>query len=241
MDTLENARSIPLERIQARSIADIAYLSIRESIVTGKLEPGARLVEARLADELGVSKAPIREALKKLRDERLVVERPRYGSFVRTLTEKDFVDVYNMRLVVEGLAAGLVVRAKAPLNVLDELVDTMKRDAESGDVDSLAHTDVRFHQELCAAAENEYLQATFHTLSGPIRMVLGRDNDAYQNLAEIVEEHSRVLAALRSGSENDAVAAVQSHILCAAVKRGYRADDLLGHRIAATSPPEGGP
>lgn len=235
MDTFERERSIPLARIEARSIADMAYLSIRESIVTGRLDAGTRLVEARLAHELGVSKAPIREALKKLRDERLVVEQPRYGTFVRTLTDKDFIDVYNMRLLVEGLAAALIVRAQAPLDVLEQLVGAMRRDAEAGDVSSLADTDVRFHNELCAAADNEYLQATFHTLSGPIRMVLTRDNDAYGRLGDIVEEHSRLVDALRSGSEDDAVSMVRSHILSAAAKRGFGADDLPGHHVTALS------
>jgi DNA-binding GntR family transcriptional regulator len=206
----------------------MAYRLIRESIVKGRLAQGERLVEMRLAEDLGVSKAPIREALKRLRDERLVAERPRYGTFVRTLTEKDFVDIYNMRLAVEGLAVRLVVRTRASLEALEVLARDMRRAAESGEVEKLADTDVRFHEELCAAADNEYLDDAFRSLSGPIRMALALDNEVYGELSEIVEEHTALLDAMRSREEEKAVAAVQSHILNAATKRGHRPDELLG-------------
>jgi len=217
-----------LRRFSKESFADMAYRSIRESITSGRFDQGERLVEMRLAEDLGVSKAPIREALKRLRDERLVVERPRYGTFVRTLTEKDFVDIYNMRLAVESLAARLVVRSHATLDVFEDLVEEMKESAESSDLERLAGADVRFHEELCAAADNEYLEATFRSLSGPIRMALAQDNEAYGELTEIVEEHATLLRAIKSRDEKDAVAAVQTHILNAAAKRGHRPGDLLG-------------
>jgi DNA-binding GntR family transcriptional regulator len=216
-----------MQRIRKESFADMAYRAIRDSIVMGRFEQGERLVEVRLADDLGVSKAPIREALKRLADERLVLEKPRSGTFVRTLVQENFVHIYNMRLAIEGLAARLLVRAGSPLDALEALVEEMGRAAVSGYVDGVADADVAFHEELCATTGNEYLETTFRTLSGPIRMALALDNEAYGRLADIVSEHAALLDALRSGAEDRAFAAVQSHVLDAARKRRIGIDQLV--------------
>lgn len=216
-----------MERIRTESFADMAYRSIRDSIVKGRFEQGERLVEVRLAEDLGVSKAPIREALKRLADERLVSEKPRSGAFVRTLVHEDFVNIYNMRLAIEGLAVRLVVRGRSPLGDLERLIEEMGRAAASGHVDELADADVAFHEELCAMTGNEYLEATFRTLGGPVRMALALDNEAYGKLGDIVAEHAAVLAAVRSGDEDRAFEAVQWHVLNAGKKRRIDIDRLV--------------
>lgn len=201
-----------LGRLELGSLADGAYEAIRGSIIRGEFGPGDRLVETRLAEEMGVSRAPVREALKRLVEEQLVVERPRYGTFVREFTARDFADIYNLLGAMESLAARLIVRGDAPLEPLRELVEEMGRAAREGDFVGVVDAEVRFHEELCAAAGNRYLSSVFHSLSGPVRMALSLDDATYEDLADVAAEHVPLLEALSGGEEDRAVFAVQSHL-----------------------------
>ena len=201
-----------LGRLELGSLADGAYEAIRGSIIRGEFGPGDRLVETRLASEMGVSRAPVREALKRLVEEQLVVERPRYGTFVREFTGRDFADIYNLLGAIESLAARLIVRGNASLAPLRALVEEMGRAAEEGDFVGVVDAEVRFHEELCAAAGNRYLSSVFHSLSGLVRMALSLDDATYDDLADVAAEHVPLLEALASGEEARAVFAIQSHL-----------------------------
>lgn len=201
-----------LGRLELGSLADGAYKAIRGSIIRGEFGPGDRLVETRLAEEMGVSRAPVREALKRLVEEQLVVERPRYGTFVREFTARDFADIYNLLGAVESLAARLIVRGGASLAPLHALVDEMSRAARGGDFVGVVDAEVRFHEELCAAAGNRYLSSVFNSLSGLVRMALSLDDATYDDLADVAAEHVPLLEALGSGEEARAVFAIQSHL-----------------------------
>ena len=201
-----------LGRLELGSLADGAYEAIRGSIIRGEFGPGDRLVETRLAAEMGVSRAPVREALKRLVEEQLVVERPRYGTFVREFTGRDFADIYNLLGAVESLAARLIVRGNVSIAPLEALVQEMGRAARGGDFVGVVDAEVRFHEELCAAARNRYLSSVFHSLSGLVRMALSLDDATYADLADVAAEHVPLLEALGSGEEARAVFAVQSHL-----------------------------
>ena len=199
-------------RLALGSLADGAYEAIRGSIIRGEFGPGDRLVETRLAEEMGVSRAPVREALKRLVEEQLVVERPRYGTFVREFTARDFADIYNLLGAIESLAARLIVRGNASLAPLRALVEEMGQAAREGDFVGVVDAEVRFHEELCAAAGNRYLSSVFYSLSGLVRMALSLDDATYDDLADVAAEHVPLLEALGSGDETRAVFAVQSHL-----------------------------
>ncbi|WP_228282021.1 GntR family transcriptional regulator [Rubrobacter marinus] len=201
-----------LGRLKLGSLADGAYEAVRGSIIRGEFGPGDRLVETRLAEEMGVSRAPVREALKRLVEEQLVVEKPRYGTFVREFTARDFADIYNLLGAIESLAARLIVRENASLEPLQALVGEMERAAREGDLVGVVDAEVRFHEELCAAAGNRYLSSVFHSLSGLVRMALSLDDATYGDLADVASEHLPLLEALGSGVEDRAVFAVQSHL-----------------------------
>jgi DNA-binding GntR family transcriptional regulator len=195
------------------SLAELAYRAIRESIISGEFQPGEQLVEARLAEHLGISRVPIREALRRLAEEYLVVERPRFGVFVRGFTASDFVDIYNLRLSLETMAVRLIIRRRSPTENLERLVEQLRQAADDGDVDEVVEVELRFHEELCAAAGNEYLNQVFASLKGVIRIALSLDDAAYGDLREVAAEHVPLLQSIRSGTEERAVAAIQSHIL----------------------------
>src|SRR5262245_19785241 len=100
-----------LRRVVRTSVADAAHTSIRDAIVTAAFAPGEQLVETRIAESMGVGRGTAREALRRLRDEGLVVGEPNRGVFVRDITATDIVDIYNLRIGIEGVAIRLCARA----------------------------------------------------------------------------------------------------------------------------------
>ena len=202
-----------LTPLAPQSVGELAYRSIRESILSGRFTAGERLVETRLADELGVSRAPVREALRRLGEERLVDERPRHGVFVRRLTAADFVDIYNLRIAIETAAIRLVTRRRASTETLEEIVDAMRRAARRGRAADVVALELSFHEEVCALSGNAHLAAVFGGVSAQIRMALALDDAEYERLEDVAAEHVPLIEAIESGDEHGAATALHAHIL----------------------------
>jgi len=202
-----------LSRLAPQSLAELAYRSIRDSILTHRFRGGERLVESRLAEDLGISRAPVREALRRLAEEHLVVERPRHGTFVREFTASDFVDIYNVRIAIETAAIRLLTRRAAGIAALEAIVDDMRRAADRGRPEEVAALEFRLHETLCELSGNAYLSAVFRSLSGQIRAALALDDAGYADLHDIVAEHLPLLDAIRDGDEHRAARVLHEHIL----------------------------
>ncbi len=205
-----------LGRLEQGSLSERAYEAIRSSIISGRLGPGERLVEDDLAEDLGVSRAPIREAFRRLADEQLVVERPRYGTYVREFTAKDFVDIYNLLSAIESLTVRLIVRNGSSLRPLKDIVEAMSEAAKAGDLPRVVEIELDFHRELCSTAGNNHLDNVFRLLSGLVGIALSLDDATYDDMADIASEHypllSKIEEAKSSGDEERAVFAIRSHI-----------------------------
>lgn len=221
-----------LARLAPQSLAELAYRSIRESILTHRFAAGERLVETRLAEELGVSRAPVREALRRLAEEHLVVERPRQGTFVRAFSADDFVDIYNLRIAIEVAAIRLLTRRGEDIAPLEAILEDMRGAASGGRPDEVAELEFHFHQTLCDLSGNEHLSVVFRSLAAQIRVALALDDAEYTNLGDIVAEHEPVLEAIRSGVERRAAVALQHHVLATVGpvldRLGGSPDGLLG-------------
>jgi DNA-binding GntR family transcriptional regulator len=229
MTTTTNRR--PLAPLSPQSLAELAYDSIRESVLSGRFAMGERIVESRVAEELGTSRAPVREALRRLSEERLVVEKPRHGSYVREISAADFIDIYNLRIALETAAIRLVTRRQPPLDKIEDTIRQMNRAAERGQLSKVLDLELAVHQELCEASGNAYLAAAFHSVAGPVRMALGVDAVDNQTPAEIAAEHPPLLEAVRTGDEDHAAATIRDHIVASVgpvlERLGGRAEDLL--------------
>jgi DNA-binding GntR family transcriptional regulator len=214
--TSTNHSTRRLERLEQGSLSERVYDVMRDSIISGRFEPGERLIETELAEDLGVSRAPIREAFRKLANEQLVVERPRYGTYVRTFSAKDFVDIYNLLGAIESLAVRLIVRNRVSLEPLKRIVEEMTRAADEGDLPRVVEIELRFHRELCSLADNQYLNNTFRLLSAMVGMALSLDDAAYSNMSDIASEHYPLMEAIEeaieTGKEERGVFAICSHI-----------------------------
>src|SRR5690349_9604837 len=136
-----------------------------QRIVRGELKPGERLVETRIASELGTSQAPVREALRDLELLRMVESEPFRGARVRAFGDDELVEVYPVRAALEELAAKLATkRLDGNVAVLERELDAMREAAKAGDLSALVQHDIAFHREMVEAAGNPVLEQSWKAL-----------------------------------------------------------------------------
>ncbi|MBR0755480.1 GntR family transcriptional regulator [Bradyrhizobium jicamae] len=187
---------------------------LTEAIVQGRLLPGSKVVEAGIARELGVSRAPVREAARLLEQQGLLVAHPRRGFFVRQFAADDIDEIYDLRLCVERHAAVLAAR-----NLTSESRDRLRRQIEvlheTADLEDPARQveeDYRFHRLICEIAGNRRMLRLFDDLASELRMVIGLIGRLYDDPHEIARTHEPVLAAIEAGHPERIVAHVDYHI-----------------------------
>ena len=142
-------------------LRDVVFNTLREAILKGELQPGERLMELQLASKLGVSRTPIREAIRMLEQEGLAVTMPRKGAEVARMTLKDMEDVLEVREALDELAARIACAKinDEQLENLKSIRDEFKKSLDSGDVKKIAEEDVRFHDAIYEATDNAKLIA----------------------------------------------------------------------------------
>ncbi|HUG29473.1 MAG TPA: GntR family transcriptional regulator [Candidatus Limnocylindria bacterium] len=207
------AESRPLDPLRSPSLVELAYRSIRDSILTGRLQMGSRLLDVRLANELEVSRGTVRDALGRLVDEGLVIEQPRQGMFVREFGPRDVIDIYNVRIALEPVAARLVVRNGFDAPALQSILDRMRAAAEEGDIPTVSAMELAFHLEICTQSQNQHLVDCYRMIQSRVRMALSLDNRGNEDYRSIAERHEPLLAALASNDEHRAAAAAHAHIV----------------------------
>ena len=150
-------------------LRDVVYQTLRNAILKGDLKPGERLMEMKLAGKLGVSRTPIREAIRMLELEGLVTMIPRRGAEVSRISKQDIRDVLEVRLVLDSLATKLACK-RITADQKEELVRAAEEFAsatKSGDVTLIAQADVRFHDVILAASHNKRLTWKYSHISPP--------------------------------------------------------------------------
>jgi len=202
-----------LPRIDRRRLGDLAYEEVRKRIVSGDFPMGSRLNEVRLANDLGVSRAPVREALRRLSEEGLVVERPHLGAVVRELDASSLIDLYNVRAALERLAIRLATRQRMDTKPLRALIRRMSAAAESADYALVARYELDFHSVITNSSGNAVLIGIFHALEGQVLMGLALDDSGYPDLKEVAREHQPLVDVIESGDEHAAAEMMQAHVL----------------------------
>lgn len=198
-----------------RSLTEDAADRIREQIIMGGFRQGEHLKEAHIAEQLNVSRGPVREAFKILRSEGLVAEEPRRGVFVVSLTAKDVTDIYGLRAAIEELAARLVCRAQDPAAVarLRELVAGIGAAADTDDASAVARADVAFHQGLCTLSGNSRVLEVFLRYVPTIRGLLRLDEQIMPSLDRVMCQHEPIVDAIAAGDEELAARLAREHVL----------------------------
>jgi DNA-binding GntR family transcriptional regulator len=206
----QDNKSRPLER---RVFREEIREQLIEDILNGRLAPGARIVETKIAQQFGVSQGPVREALRDLELFGFVVSSPFRGTQVRRISTEELLEIYPIRAAFEGVAArAAAVRIDRPtLEHLEELIGTMREAAARDDHRGEADADHSFHHAIVKASGNRMLEHVWQTMRLSITTCLTH-SITHRSLHEIAERHVAVLEALRSGDPDRAEAAVRRHI-----------------------------
>ena len=189
-----------------------AYERLITEIRTGVLRPGDRLTETEIAARLGISRTPVREAIRALEADGLVDHQPRAGARIRKLNYAEVTELYEMRVVLEGTAARFAARAAydSELAELEEITDEMA--AALDDPERLYHANRHFHSVLLNAARNRFLIRSVDAVQKTL-LILGRSTMEEADRAQsAVAEHRAILAALRANDGDAAEAAMRVHI-----------------------------
>ena len=210
----ESATSAPLQPLQApRSLAEDAADRIREQILAGGFRQGEHLVEAKIAEQLNISRGPVREAFKLLRAEGLLNEEPRRGTFVVSLSADDVREIYGLRAALEGRAARLIARAHDPATIeqLRALADAIDRAVATGDGAAVSRADLAFHEGLCALCGNSRILEVFDRYVPTLRALLRLDERVLRSLDEVSNQHRPFVEAIEAGEEETAARLLAEH------------------------------
>lgn len=206
--------------IEDPRVAGIARTVLREQvkeilverIVRGELKPGDRLVETRIAQELGTSQAPVREALRDLELLGLVESEPFRSARVREVSDDELLDVFPVRLVLEELAASLSTKQlRGDVSALERELEGMRAAAVAGDAAALLEHDVAFHRALVGSSGNEALMRAWQTLGIEVATAFGVYWTTFDRM-EIVDFHRPILEAVRAGDAARAAAEARAHV-----------------------------
>lgn len=203
----------------ARSTRAYVAEALREAIITGELASGAQLRQDQLSAEFGASAAPVREALRQLENEGLVVHYANRGAFVAEIDERELREVLlPLRLHLERYALDRVLESgrKGLCEQLRTVVDEMDAAAKRGEVRAVTEADVRFHQTLVEAAEAPQTRQIWGSIQWRLRVQFHRLGDPALRLDRITEEHANLLRAIQEGEPEAVHAALEEHIVQAA-------------------------
>jgi DNA-binding GntR family transcriptional regulator len=220
MSSKAQARPRPVG-VDHRPLRDVVCDAIRDRIASGVHRPGERLVEDRLADDLGVSRNPVREALRALEVEGYVELIPRRGAIVADLSPEVVAEIFEVRGALEALGAGLAAQRAAPTQVrrLERLLDTAAQALERGDLRRLPDLNTRFHQLILDMGGNSLLGETMAPLRGRTQWIFSRT--VADRAAQSLAEHRELADAIADGDADRAATLAAAHV--AAAHRSYLA------------------
>ena len=197
------------------TLVSSAVQAVRQSIYDGRLGPGQRLVEADLAQQLGISRAPLREALHLLGKEGLVVTVPRHTKRVQDVDSRSVDEVYSLRKILEAYAVERVIAlaGKDGVNQLRQVLAEMRAAAEAGNKELTARLDVAFHSKLYDLAQHSLLErAWYENIAGKLQIVFNATRNADLALKEPVQKHELIVKAIASRNVERAQDLLVRHI-----------------------------
>ncbi|WP_351227993.1 GntR family transcriptional regulator [Streptomyces sp. NPDC002133] len=198
----------------AAPAAERVYTHIKQAVLDRRYEGGTLLTEGELAEAVGVSRTPVREALLKLEMEGLLKLYPKKGALVLAVSAQEISDVIETRLLVEEFAVRKAVPAPpALIERLEELVERQRQHAEAGDLAAVSATDRAFHAEIVRNAGNEILSRLYDQLRDrQLRMGVALMHAQPDRVTKNITEHADMLDAIRTGDTEAAAACVHRHL-----------------------------
>ena len=197
-----------------RPLREIVYEELKRQILVGEIAPGTRMMEVDLAEDMGVSRTPVREAIRKLEKEGLVTIEPRRGAYASDISIKDMLDVLEVRQNLEGMAAALAARKVTE----EEKRDFIKANEEykkailSGNTDAIIKNDEHFHQLIVNYSDNKTLTqllSQVQELALRFRYIYYDDFSRYERMPK---EHEEIEEAILSGDIEKARVVAEEHV-----------------------------
>jgi DNA-binding GntR family transcriptional regulator len=208
---------LQLEPLRNRALRDSIAQVIRSAIATGQLRPGDSVPEALIAEQLGVSRSPVREAFRKLEAQGLLVSFPHRGTYVTQFTEKDAQEIYQLRVGLEGLAMRWAVEggyAEELRQRLSDIIDRMRIHVGTDNFLEMAELDSEFHSTIIEASGNARLVQVWRGMDPFVWMLVGLIRyDEPGVPVRLIPEHEAVVAALAKNDARLAEDAIHAHIL----------------------------
>lgn len=197
-----------------KPLRDVVFETLKEAILTGKLEPKERLMEIKLADQLGVSRTPVREAIRKLELEGLVIMEPRKGAYVSDISFKDIIDTLEVREALETFAVKLAIEKNTveDISEIESLNKGFKEAYKNKDIEKMVEFDTKIHSEILKLSDNKKLISFMEELNEIMqRFRLIFFNETY-NPERIDDEHQEVMKALKNKDVERAQEAMRQHL-----------------------------
>lgn len=196
------------------SLRNKVFKYVKSQIINGYYKAGDNLVESKMAEELGVSRTPIREAIRLLELEGLVETIPNKGAVVLGISPKDVEDIYAIRSLVEGLAARWAAERISSIEKkeMQKTMDLMDFFAQRGDTDELAELDNRFHQIIYEASGSKILNLTLGNLHQYVQLARLESLKRPNRLDRTIEEHHEILNAFLANDPDQAEKAMAKHV-----------------------------
>jgi DNA-binding GntR family transcriptional regulator len=204
-----------LNHINNKSLREQVVAVLRDAILQGDFKPGQSLVETELAAQLGVSRAPLREAIQILNKEGLVETVPYHGTTVRRLHKKDIEELYSLRGLLEAFAISRIITMGNHQTVAGELhtiFEAMLAAADKGDLKKVNSVDRDFHDALISQSNHDLLAATWSGVALRVRQVMALRNRRNSDLKDIAYNHLPIIEAVRDADEARAIDLIKKHV-----------------------------
>lgn len=197
-----------------KPLREVVFENIRKAIIEGVLKPGERLMEIQLSEQLGVSRTPVREAIRMLELEGLVVMLPRKGAYVANISKKDLMDILEVRVGLEGLAAYCATdrMTKDHIKKLETISKELEEAVYKNDVETMLTKDEEFHTLIFEATGNKRLISMMINIWETVYRFRLMYMSDYSSAVNIVDEHKKIIEAFKKGKANLAEKLAKEHI-----------------------------
>jgi DNA-binding GntR family transcriptional regulator len=203
-----------INKVKKSSLTDEIAAELRKSILSGKLKPDTRLFEKELAEQLGVSRGPLREALRLLEGEGMITSSTGRGSFVNSFSARKVAELYNIRLILEQQAIRLAARRASDeqLAQLEQILNAMLQAGKKGQLDRVVELDLQYHEKIWELADHQLLDQILQGLSTQIRSYMAVHTGLYEDLATGIENHKLLFNALKDKNEEASARLMRQHL-----------------------------
>ncbi|USD62463.1 GntR family transcriptional regulator [Vibrio sp. SCSIO 43140] len=200
------------EKKSNQSRSEVAYQKLLQAIRHGELTPGTRVREIEVAEMLGISRTPVRDAIRRLESDGLLIHLPRQGAVIKQLDQKEVIELYEVREVLEGTAARYAARHASEIELaeLEDFNDIMLSNAK--DPIKVAEANRLFHQALYRAGNNRYLIDALNSLSNALTLLGGTTLQEGERTQTAYQEHQAIIDAIRQRDGDKAEQAARHHI-----------------------------